>query len=97
MILIHKTTEPTSKTESPFSHTHLHHIPYIPKFDLWGIDSFGTFFGWLFVRAFDRLQEWVQTDRQGEKLIAFGLYREEEEEEGDWAGVEGNGIFSMEK
>ncbi len=41
-----------------------------------------------------------QTDRQGEKLIAFGLYREEEEEEeeeGDWAGVEGNGIFSMEK
>ncbi len=39
----------------------------------------------------------MQTDRQGEKLIAFGLYREEEEEEGDWAGVEGNGIFSMEK
>jgi hypothetical protein len=37
----------------------------------------------------------VQTDRQGEKPIAFGLYREEEE--GDWAGVEGNGIFSIEK
>jgi hypothetical protein len=53
----------------------------------------------LFLRAFDHFRsECRQTDRQGEKLIAFGLYREEEEEEeGDWAGVEGNGIFSMEK
>jgi hypothetical protein len=56
----------------------------------------------LFLRAFDHFRSECrqtdrQTDRQGEKLIAFGLYREEEEEEGDWAGVEGNGIFSMEK
>jgi hypothetical protein len=61
---------------------------------LLGIDTFGTFFGWLFLRAFDHFRSECrqtdgQTDRQGEKLIAFGLYRreeeEEEEEEGDWA------------
>jgi len=41
--------------------------PTHPRFDLWGIDSFGTFFGWLFLRAFWSLQEWVQTDRQTDR------------------------------
>jgi hypothetical protein len=39
--------------------------PTHPRFDLWGIDSFGTFFGWLFLRAFHHFRsECRQTDRE---------------------------------